>query len=97
MGFKNEKMLYYQATLLMPQHQEISILYQSRKTGRLKWQAQTGYNRRSLVETAMFRYKTIIGAHLRSRNFESQKTEAKIGVTVINKMTNLGMPISVRA
>jgi len=68
-----------------------------KEAGRLKWQEQTGYNRRSLVETAMFRYKTIIGAHLRSRNFESQKTEAKIGVAVINKMTSLGIPVSVRA
>jgi len=40
-----------------------------------KWQKQTGYNRRSLAETAVFRYKTIIGACLRSRNFESQKTD----------------------
>jgi len=68
-----------------------------KKNGRPKWQKETGYNRRSLVETAMFRYKTIIGAHLRSRNFNNQKTEAKIGVAVINKMTNLGMPISIKA
>ncbi len=68
-----------------------------KENGRLKWQKETGYNRRSLVETAMFRYKTIVGACLKSRNFESQKTEAKIGVAVINKMTGLGMPVSVRA
>ncbi len=68
-----------------------------KEKGRLKWQQETGYNRRSLVETAMFRFKILIGSHLRSRNFESQKTEAKIGVAVINKMTNLGMPVSVRA
>ncbi len=67
-----------------------------KEAGRLKWQEQTRYNRRSLVETAMFRYKTIIGAHLRSRNFESQKTETKIGVAVINKMTSFGMPASIR-
>ncbi len=67
------------------------------ENGRLKWQKETGYNRRSLVETAMFRYKTIVGACLRSRNFDSQKTEEKIGVAVINKMTGLGMPVSVRA
>ncbi len=67
------------------------------ENGRLKWQKRTGYNRRSLAETAMFRYKTIVGACLKSRNFESQKTEAKIGVAAINKMTGLGMPVSVRA
>ena len=29
--------------------------------GRMGWQRRSGYNRRSLVETAMYRYKTIIG------------------------------------
>jgi hypothetical protein len=29
--------------------------------GRMAWQRRSGYNRRSLVETPMFRYKTIIG------------------------------------
>jgi hypothetical protein len=82
------------SNFLTPRDQHIISI---KEAGRLKWQEQTGYNRRSLVETAMFRYKIIIGSHLRSRNFESQKTEAKIGVAVINKMTNLGMPISVRA
>ncbi len=68
-----------------------------RQKGRLKWQKDTGYKLRSLAETAMFRYKKIIGGFLRSRNFENQKTEAKIGVALINKMTNLGMPVSVRS
>ena len=31
------------------------------KHGRIGWQRRFGYNRRSLVETAMYRYKTIIG------------------------------------
>jgi hypothetical protein len=31
------------------------------KHGRIGWQRCSGYNRRSLVETAMYRYKTIIG------------------------------------
>ena len=68
-----------------------------KEKGRLNWQKETGYNRRSLVETAMFRYKIIIGGQLRSRSFENQKTEAKIGVAILDKMTNLGMPVSVRA
>jgi hypothetical protein len=68
-----------------------------KEKGRLNWQKETGYNRRSLVETAMFRYKIIIGGQLRSRSFENQKTEAIIGVAILDKMTNLGMPVSVRA
>ena len=30
----------------------------------MSWQRSSGYNRRSLVETAMFRYKTVIGRRL---------------------------------
>lgn len=67
-----------------------------RELGRLGWQKETGYNRRSLVETTMYRFKTIIGGALRSRTFESQRTEAIIGVKALNTMTKLGMPISVR-
>jgi hypothetical protein len=32
--------------------------------GRIGWQRRSGYGRRSLVETAMYRYKTIIGRRL---------------------------------
>jgi hypothetical protein len=32
--------------------------------GRLGWQRRSGYGRRSLVETAMYRYKTIVGRRL---------------------------------
>jgi Transposase DDE domain len=32
--------------------------------GREAWKAETGYHRRSLAETAMFRYKTLIGSGL---------------------------------
>jgi hypothetical protein len=35
--------------------------------GRLGWQEETGYGRRSLVDTAMGRYKAIIGPSLRAR------------------------------
>ncbi len=44
--------------------------------GRLGWQRAVGYGKRSLGETAMFRYKTIIGRGLRARTLPAQKTEA---------------------
>lgn len=56
-----------------------------KEKGRLKWQKETGYNRRSVVETAMFRYKTIFGDQLRSRSFKNQKTETRIGVAILKK------------
>lgn len=67
-----------------------------KQRGRLGWQRATGYGRRSLVETAMFRYKTLIGRRLRARSLPGQKAEARTGCAVINRMTHLGMPVSAR-
>jgi hypothetical protein len=64
--------------------------------GRLAWQASTGYGQRSLVETTMGRYKTLIGSRLRARGFSAQQTEAAIGVAVLNRMLVAGRPESVR-
>jgi len=67
-----------------------------RDRGRLGWQKAVGYGRRSLGETAMFRYKAVIGRGLRARTLPAQKTEAKVGCAVLNRMTRLGMPLSQR-
>jgi transposase len=64
--------------------------------GRLAWQAATGYGQRSLVETTMGRYKWLIGPRLRARGFAAQRTEAVIGVAVLNRMLVAGRPDSVR-
>src|SRR3954464_2080022 len=40
--------------------------------GRRSWERAVGYGQRSLVETAMFRYKTLIGPTLRARQFAAQ-------------------------
>ena len=44
----------------------------------------------------MYRSKTIIGRRLHARTLPNQKIEAKLACNVLNKMTSLGMPISVR-
>ncbi len=60
--------------------------------GKKEWKIATGYHRRSLSETAMFRYKTIHGNKLYSRKFASQETENDIKIKVLNIMTAEGMP-----
>lgn len=40
----------------------------------------------------MGRWKAVIGVKLKERVFENQKTEAKIGVRILNMMTRLGRP-----
>jgi len=64
--------------------------------GRLAWQATTGCGQRSLVETTMGRHKALIGPRLRARGFAAQRTEAAVGVAVLNRMLAAGCPASVR-
>jgi hypothetical protein len=65
--------------------------------GRLGWQKETDYGQRALVETAMGRYKAIIGPRLRARSFSGQQAEAAVAVAILNRMLNAGRPDSVRA
>lgn len=60
--------------------------------GRMAWQTSSGYNQRSRIETQIGRWKAVIGYKLKARSFKNQKTEAKIGVRVLNRMTELGRP-----
>lgn len=46
--------------------------------GRMGWQKAVGYGRRSHAETAMFRYKAIIGGSLRARTLPAQLDFARL-------------------
>jgi hypothetical protein len=60
--------------------------------GRMAWQKSSGYNQRSRIETQIGRWKAVIGHKLKARSFENQNKEAKIGVRILNRMTELGRP-----
>ena len=62
----------------------------------MAWQKATGYGRRSLIETAIGRYKSLIGSRLRARALATQQGEAAIAVEVLNRMIRIAKPISVR-
>jgi len=64
--------------------------------GRMGWQRRSGYDRPSLVETAMYCYNTDVGRRLHARTLPNQRTEARIGCNVLNRMTTLGMPATIR-
>ena len=70
------------------------VLREIRKSGRKKWKEKSGYHKRSLAETAMFRIKQLFGDQLASRCFENQAVEAFIRCMALNKMTGIGMPES---
>jgi len=77
-------------------HPRNRILKSIEKQGRAQWKKQSGYHRRSLSETAMFRFKTIFGNKLYSQTFDRQQIEAQIKIKALNVMTAQGMPISVK-
>ena len=63
---------------------------------RRTWQRESGYNLRSHVELAMQRYKRIFGNTMKAHALAQQKTQARISASALNRMTNLGIPISVK-
>ena len=64
--------------------------------GRMGWQKATGYGRRSLVETAIGRYKHLIGSTLRARSLAAQQGEVAMAVRALNRMIDVAKPLSVR-
>lgn len=66
------------------------------EVGRMAWQKQNNYGLRSHVELTVLRYKKVIGPDMKARELPQQKTEGGIGSRVLNRMTSLGMPASVK-
>ncbi len=64
--------------------------------GRAAWQKASGYNLRVRAETAMSRFKQVVGDGLRLHADERRATEVGISVHVLNRMLELGRPNSVR-
>jgi IS5 family transposase len=60
--------------------------------GRQAWKQESGYHRRSLAETGIYRLKHIFGGNLTSKKMESQIVEARLRCKAMNLMTSLGMP-----
>ena len=60
--------------------------------GRGLWKKLIGYHRRSLAETAMYRFKTLFGGNLAAREKRRQRAELYAKSLVMNRMTRLGMP-----
>jgi hypothetical protein len=67
-----------------------------RQVGRQRWKEESGYHRRSLAETAVYRFKTIFDSTLSTRTLSRQITETRVKVVALNRMTRLGMPDSYR-
>ena len=66
-----------------------------RSKGRSEWKRQSGYYLQSHAENAFYRYKRIIGGRLKAKNDDAQKREAAIGCAILNRMRDMGRPLSV--
>ena len=64
--------------------------------GRAAWQKASGYTKRARAEAAMSRFKQVIGDGLRSRTDQRRAIEVDVAVHALNRMLELGRPISVR-
>ena len=74
--------------------ERIAQLSRNRQDGRKRWKEEIGYHRRSLAETTFFRVKTIFGNHLTARGFDAQASELLLRCSILNRMTQQGMPQS---
>ena len=63
---------------------------------RYGWRRSSGCTRQSLAENAMFRFKAVFSGKLWARALDNQRVEAAIKCAVLNQMTALGMPRTVR-
>lgn len=77
-----------------PPHPRDENLRAIRKHGRKKWKRLCDYHRRSLAETAMFRFKTTFSAQAFSRLFVNQVIELKLKCKALNRMIQLAKPES---
>jgi hypothetical protein len=75
-------------------HPRNQVLERIDQVGRQQWKQESGYHRRSLAETTMFRFKTIFGARLRRRRFDNQAVELFLKCAALNRMIQLGKPDS---
>ena len=64
--------------------------------GRIAWQKKTGYGLRNYAELAVQKVKRIFGNTMKARKLPQQKAEAWTSAVALNRMTGLGMPVSVK-
>jgi hypothetical protein len=82
-----------QRPYMVQRDEDIAMIQQ---LGREEWKVLSGYHQRSLAETFMFRYKVILGDHVKSRKFENQQTEIRLGAKILNRMIWVAKPQSER-
>ena len=73
-----------------PRNEAVLVM---RKEGLTHWKQQSGYHRRSLAETAMYRFKQLMTGKISLRNYNGQVGEIMAYVCAMNKLNALGLPV----
>jgi transposase len=68
-----------------------------KKKGYWAWCNKNDYGRRNKVENTFYRLKTIFGRKILSRNWSNQNAETQLICHLLNKMTELGIPKTVKS
>lgn len=72
-----------------------AVAYQHEE-GYHAWRVKNNYGRRERVENTFYRYKTSYGSQFQSRDENNMKNELTIKCHLLNKMFEIGRPISAR-
>ncbi len=72
-----------------PRNEAVLVM---RKEGLAHWKKISGYHRRSLAETAMYRFKQLMAGKISLRTYNGQVGEVMAYVGAINKLNTLGLP-----
>ena len=70
------------------------IIRRIRKDGRRPLKQESGYHQQARAENTFMRYKLILGDRLHARHADGQSVEARLACNILNRMTELGMPVS---
>ncbi len=73
-----------------------TVEYQQNK-GYQVWRVKNNYGRREKVENTFFRFKTAFGSQFLSRSNSNMQNEMTIKCQLLNKMLEIGRPISMHA
>jgi hypothetical protein len=69
-----------------------SYLKSIKELGRDGWKNQSGYHKRSISETGMYRFKQTFGGGLKSKLKKNQIAEINIRIFLLNLFTSYGLP-----
>ena len=93
---RKDAKIWQHANSKAERHVRDENLRRIRKIGRKEWKRESNYHRRSLAETQVFRFKTIFGDRLQTRQIDNQFKELMLKSAILNRMTHLGTPDSVK-